>query len=132
LTSDSNASNLDHMSDGDRRTVWATPAPQRGNEQIVADLGSEHDVNGVVLALGPWTWAFPRVIVVASSTDGVEWTQAWRGETAAHSLAAAIDDPLDVRVPFAFGQRRARYVRISQTGESSDEWAVAELSVWGR
>lgn len=129
VAASSGEGDLDRMSDGDRRTAWVTSGPQRGNEQIVAELGDVHDVAGIVLALGPRTWAFPRRIVVALSADGVEWIDVWTGDTAALSLAAAIADPLDVRVPFSFAPRLARYIRISQVAESQDPWAVAELQV---
>ena len=123
---------LPTMLDGDRHTVWFTGQPQDGTEFFIADLGEPRDIEAVVLGLGASRMEFPRAIAIDLSTDGVEWSETWRGDTAAMTVAAAIADPREVRVTFDIGARRARYVRVRQIGQSEAAWGVAEFRVLGR
>ena len=46
------------------------------------------------------------------------------------SVAAAIENPRDITTTFSFAVQPARYVRVTQTGQSSAHpWAVAEFRV---
>ena len=65
------------------------------------------------------------------SLDGTQWTEAWRGEIAAQTIAAAIDDPKGVTVSLPFAAQRGRYIRLRQLGQSIQPWAVAEFRVSG-
>jgi len=130
VTSAINPRSLALLDDGDRHTMWVTPGPQRGDEQLVVDLGGVAETSGVVLGLG-YPRAFPRTLAVDVSSDGVAFTEIWRGDTASRTVAAAIDNPAEVRVPFPFPPRAARYVRVRQLGHSASPWAIAELSIVG-
>lgn len=129
VTSVINPAELIRTIDGDPRTAWSSPDAQRGNEEVVADLGTAADVDGIQLALGGHTVAYPRLLAVDLSLDAGTWTEVWRGTTAAASVATAIEDPRNVAVPFSFAPQRARYVRLRQLGQSDEPWAIAELRV---
>jgi hypothetical protein len=85
----------------------------------------------VTLALGRSLTAFPRTLAIEVSEDGTAWTETWRGDTAEKTVAAAIENPRDVTVSFPFAATRARYVRLTQLGHSSQPWAVSEFRVAG-
>jgi hypothetical protein len=116
--------------DGDRRTSWIGPGPQRGGEELRVQLQSRQLVAGVVLSQGAVSAGFPRQLTVDVSVDGAHWKTVWQGPTGARAVAAALDDPLDVRVVIEFPAVEASLVRLSQTGGAvEDEWAIAELGV---
>jgi hypothetical protein len=123
---------LPSMLDGDRHTAWFTDQPQDGTEFFIADLGQPGDIEAVVLALGAGWMDFPRAIAIDLSSDGIEWSEASRGDAATMAIAAAISDPREIRTTFAVGGRRARYVRVRQIGQSEAAWGVAEFRVLGR
>jgi hypothetical protein len=130
IASSANAQHLALMNDGDRLTTWFTPEPQAGGELVTADMGAVVSVAGVTMSLGRSMTGFPRGLVIEVSADGTGWSESWRGETAAISVAAAIDDPRDVTTTFSFASRPARYVRVTQTGQSATHpWAIAEFRV---
>ena len=123
---------LPSMLDGDRHTVWFTNQPQDGTEFFIADLGEPRDIEAVVLALGAGWMDFPRAIAIDLSSDGIEWSEASRGDAATMTIAAAISDPREIRTRFAVGGHRARYVRVRQIGQSQAAWGVTEFRVLGR
>jgi hypothetical protein len=48
------------------------------------------------------------------------------------AFAAAIEDPRNVTLPFAFEPRHARYLRFTQDGlEQIYYWSIAELRIRG-
>ena len=129
ITSPASSEQVALMNDDDWLTWWLTPGPQRGGEQFTADLGQIITVDGVTLSLGRKMLAFPRGLVVEISADGDRWIEAWRGATAARSVAAAIADPREVATTLSFAAQSARFVRVTQTGQSPDPWAVSEFRV---
>jgi len=131
LTSNINASHVPHMLDGDRDTVWSTLTEQRGNEEVLADLGEVLEIAEITLALGYGAAAFPRTIAVELSMDATTWIPRWQGDTAAAALVAAIEDPRDVTISFPFSAERARYIRVKQLGQSAAPWIIAEFRVFG-
>lgn len=126
------ADQLQGLRDHDRRTAWVTDGPQRGSEHVTVTLAAPAEVSGVVLALGQYTLHFPRWLAISVSDDGATWQPVWDGPLGARAVAAALDDPLEVRIPLEFPAVRARYVRLTQTSRSLEhEWAIAELIVVG-
>ena len=116
--------------DGAMDTVWVCGL-QDAEHQITVDLGGSRDVAAVAYALGSAGAAFPRRVVVETSTDGTGWEAAWDGSVAERVLAAAMDEPRHTRIAIPFNARPARFVRLRQTGRSdSHYWAIAELEVW--
>lgn len=124
---------VDRLADGNRRTAWISDGPQRGGEALTITLADHHQVSGVVLAHGPFTPGFPRQLTIEVAEEPGAWRPVWQGPTGARTVAAALDDPRDVRLYIEFPPLEAKYVRLTQTGVSAvDEWAVAELGVVGR
>ncbi len=119
------------MVDGNLFTWWSTPGEQHGGESFTADLEQVFLIAGITLGMGGGATAFPRELAVDVSLDGPEWIEAWRGETAAETIAAAIDDPTGATVSFPFAAQRARHVRLRQLGQSIQPWVVAEFRVVG-
>ena len=130
IFSPANPQYLALMNDGDHWTTWFTPETQAGGEHFIADVGTVMPIAGVTLSLGRSMTGYPRGLVVEVSADGSSWAETWRGESAAMSVAAAIENPRDITTTFSFASQPARYVRVTQTGQSSTHpWAVAEFRV---
>jgi hypothetical protein len=121
------------IADGDRVTRWHAGRPQYPGDRLLIDLGSVREVTGLEMLLGGYVADFPRVLHVETSADGQQWREAWAGGTALMAFSAAIDDPLDITLPFSFEPRGARFIRLTQTAqERTYYWSIAELRVKGR
>ena len=73
---------------------------------------------------------FPRALVIETSLDGQAWEAAWDGDVVAPTIEGSLMEPLTAPATMRFAPRRARYVRLRQTGKDSDvNWALAELAV---
>jgi hypothetical protein len=129
IRASANDAAISRMLDHERRTAWESGGPQRGGEEIVADLGATAQVSEIVLAQGAYTMEYPRQVLVEVSVDGNSWSEAWRGETVTMTLASAIHDPAEVRLRFAFSTQPARFIRVRQLGRSDQPWAIAEIAV---
>lgn len=131
LGSESDQHNLTFMLDGNRMTAWMPAEPQSGDERFTADLGTTVDLNEIVLSQGASRFGFPRAIAIDISADMNAWSEVWRGDTAAKTVAAAITEPRDIPLRFQFATVRGRYVRVRQLGQSQAPWAVAEFRAIG-
>jgi hypothetical protein len=121
------------MTDGDLMTRWHTGREQRAGDTLTADLGQPHQVSGARMLIAGYVADFPRQLIVTTSVDGQSWSPAWTGSTALMAFSAALEDPLNLPLPFGFTPRPARFVRFTQSGtEETYYWSVAELSVMGR
>ena len=68
-----------------------------------------------------------------TSTDAATWAPAWTGDSALVTMSAALEDPLNIPIPFSFETRPARYLRFTQLGtEKTYYWSVAELRIVGQ
>jgi hypothetical protein len=115
--------------DGDSSTRWVC-GPQSGAEWFMADLGVVTDrVGAVRYTMGESYREFPRVLVVETSVDGETWEPAWNGDVIAPTIEGSLRDPLAAPVTLPFAPRRARYVRLRQTGKDDVNWALPELAV---
>ena len=86
LTANRGGPALHAVTDGTVASAWQSGAPQRGGEEIIADLGSVQPVRAAEMWLGTATQEFPRELRIAVSRDGREWEDAWRG----HGIRAGI------------------------------------------
>jgi hypothetical protein len=122
----------ERLLDGQIRTAWGPGRPQDGAEEVIVDLGGEQAVGAVVLAMGSFSFGFPRALAIDRSLDAVRWQTIWRGETAVATLRAALADPERVPVTFGLGPGSpARYLRLRQTGrDSTVPWWIAELEAY--
>jgi hypothetical protein len=116
--------------DGNLDTRWVC-GPQRGQEWFVADLGMPSDnVTAVRYMLGQHYREFPRVLVVDTSLDGVTWDAAWNGDVIAATIEGSLEEPLTAPATVWFPPRRARYIRLRQTGRDEEiHWSLPELAV---
>jgi F5/8 type C domain len=120
------------MTDGDITSRWTADLPQCGQEVVEVELEGERELSTVVLSVGPFREDYPRRLVIETSRDGREWTEAWQGAGFAPAMRAGLRSPRAMPVRFDFEPRRARRLRLRQTG--SDRvmwWSIAELEVLG-
>jgi hypothetical protein len=123
---------LHAVTDGDPETVWATPKPQRGGEEILIELEETGSVSGVSLSTGPPLEGYPRSLAVATSIDGRSWEEAWTGGMAGPVVEGILRDPRAAEGRIAFAARPARFIRLRQLGAHPDSgWFIAELRVYG-
>lgn len=121
------------MTDEDILTRWHAGREQRPGDNLMVDLGGPREVHGVEMLIAGYVADFPRKLSIATSLDGGSWSEAWTGGTALMAFEAALEDPLNVTLPFAFAPRQARYLRLTQNGaERIYYWSVAELRIRGR
>jgi hypothetical protein len=127
-----NAALVGAMTDRDIVTRWHAGREQRPGDSMMVDLGQLRQTHGAELSIAGYVADFPRELSIETSADGHVWAPAWNGRTAILAFSAALDDPLDVTLPFAFAPRPARYLRFTQTGsEQTYYWSIAELRVMG-
>ena len=129
VTASAGHATLAQLRDGDLRTAWTSAGPQAGGESVVVDLGEVRSIVGVQLSLGPYAFAYPRHLTVATSTDGVTWRDDWAGRPATAVLGAALDVPAAVPLRIAVSATAARYVRMTAGAAAPHPWAIAELAV---
>jgi len=121
------------MVDGDIMSRWHCGREQRPGDTFTVDLGSERQVAGAELVIAGFVGDFPRKLSIETSTDGGTWVPAWNGDAALVTMSAALEDPLNIPIPFSFETRPARFVRFTQLGtEKTYYWSVAELRMVGQ
>ena len=120
------------MVDGDIMSRWHCGREQRPGDTFTVDLGSERQLAGAELLIAGFVGDFPRKLSIETSGDGATWALAWTGDAALVTMSAALEDPLNIPIPFSFEKRPARYVRFTQLGtEETYYWSVAELRLVG-
>jgi F5/8 type C domain-containing protein len=132
ISAEFNAAMVGDMIDHDIMTRWHCGREQRPGDAFTVDLGNPREVSGAELLIAGFVVDFPRTLSIDTSIDGQQWSQAWKGATAVLALSAALEDPLNIPMPFGFEPRPARYVRFTQLGtEETYYWSVAELRIMG-
>lgn len=128
-----NAAIVGAMVDHDIMTRWHCGREQRPGDSFTVDLGSERQVNGAELLVAGFVADFPRQLSIETSADGTTWSTAWTGDAALVALSAALEDPLNIPMPFVFEPRRARFLRFTElAAEETYYWSVAELHIVGQ
>ena len=117
------------LTDDDYETGWDSPGPQRGLETMTLSVAAAGVLSGVRLSLGRRVASFPRGLAIEVSDDGVHWAHAADADGAAAAIEAALAEPRKVDVTIRFAPRRARFVRVTQTGWAEDPWAVVEVRI---
>lgn len=126
------AQDVDRLTDGRLETAWSPGAAQEEGEEVLVELGSVQIVGAVVLAMGSYSFGFPRELAIDLSTDGQQWQTVWRGETSVRTVRAALTDPGSVPVTFELGAASGRFVRLRQMGhDPTVPWWIAELHIHG-
>ncbi|SEO87611.1 Fibronectin type III domain-containing protein [Paenibacillus sophorae] len=111
---------LSYMIDGDPSTRWDTGVNMTSGEAIQIDMGTSHMIEAVQMDTSRSSYDFPRGYAIYVSEDAVNW-----------ELAAAGRGKKDVDM-YPFPQRKARYVRIVQTGAGGNFWSIHELQIYSR
>ena len=116
ISAAANAALVGAMTDHDIITRWHAGREQRPGDSMTVDLGQPRTVHGAETLIAGYVADFPRQLSIETSLDGQVWSPAWSGGTAIMALSAALEDPLNVPLPFPFEPRSARYLRFTQTG----------------
>jgi hypothetical protein len=123
---------LQTVTDGNLDTVWATPKPQHGGEEIVVELDDVRSVSGVSLSTGPPLEGYPRQLEIGTSIDGQTWEAGWTGGMAGPAIEGILRNPRTAESRVAFATRPARFVRLRQLGTHPESgWFIAELKISG-
>jgi hypothetical protein len=118
------------MVDGRIDTGWHAGPSQIGDEEVIADLGSDRAVGAISIGMGPFAFGFPRQLEVDLSSDQHIWRRAWSGATDVLTVRGALQSA-DVPITIVIGPARARYVRLRQSGrDAAVPWWIGELAVF--
>jgi hypothetical protein len=121
------------MLDGDLNTEWNSRRVQAGGEEVAIDLGADRDVSGVSMSLGPFTFDFPRRLVVDCASGSGAWQECWRGSTTALAMRAVLTDEGNPVITIPIERAAVRRLRLRQTAvDPRNGWSIAELAVFGR
>jgi glucosylceramidase len=105
--------------DGDPRTRFSTGAAQVAGQTFELDMRASRTVSAITFDSGASEGDFSRGYEIYASEDGAEWG-------APIAIGAADTALFTVR----FSRRRARYLRVVQTGSAGSWWSIHELDVW--
>jgi hypothetical protein len=106
--------------DGKLGTRWNTGVGQANGQWYQFDMRAPQTFNLITLNADGNTSDYPRAYQVLVSTDSTNWGSPVATGSGSSSM-----------VSIAFATQTARYVRIVQTGSSSNWWSIAELNVYG-
>jgi hypothetical protein len=124
---------VSRLLDGDPYSAWNSRRVQTGGEEVAIDLGAEHFVAVVRLAMGPFIVDFPRRLAVECAGDGGDWHPCWSGSAAGLALRAVLEDSRTAPLTIPIGHDRVRRLRLRQTAaDPMNGWSIGELAVLGR
>ena len=115
MTSSLPKENANAAADGNLGSRWSTNAPMVPNTWIQAELPAETEIAGVVLD-APFLTDYPRGYRVDLSLDGKAWAKAADG--------LGVATPTEILFT---GTKKARFVRVIQTGSAPEFWGVSEM-----
>jgi hypothetical protein len=118
--------------DDDPATGWFRTNAQFPGEALRVDIGRTARLGSVEMSLGRNGQSYPRMLSVATSTDGERWTPAYSGRTGALAYRAALANPRDVRLIFPLEGIEARFIRLRlESAYRKLPWFVADVIVRG-
>jgi len=109
------------MKDNNNGTRWSTGAAQTNGQWIQIDMGAAITFNQIVMDTAknsPEEQDYPMGYQVQVSKDGVNWTTVATGQGRVKAT------------PINFPAVSGRYMKITQTGSSSNWWSIGELNVY--
>ena len=119
LTASHNPDSLRNAVDGNPETRFDTRKPQVPGMWLQVELPDLTPITGLVLDAGKSGGDFPRGYTVEVSGDGVNW-----------GVPVAKGEGRGALTEIGFKPARARFVRVTQTGESKGSfWSVHELEI---
>jgi hypothetical protein len=119
--------------DDDHTTGWFRTDVQFPGETLQVDIGRAERLGSIEMSLGRNGETYPRLLSIATSIDGEQWTPAYSGRTGAQAYRAALANPRDVRLTFRLGGTEARFIRLrlEPAPWTPMPWFVTELAVMG-
>jgi hypothetical protein len=133
IATSSRANGIGDLLDGDLTTVWTAGETKRPGQFIEIDLGRPRDIAAIGLFAGSSYHDYGIDFRVETSEDGAAWAPAGLRYSRTEFLRALLRNQVEAGQTLCLAEsRRARHVRIVQTG-TSDEflWSVAEVRLFG-
>jgi hypothetical protein len=109
-----------HALDDDVSTRWSTGLSQTNGMFFQVDMLTARSFTKITLDAGSSNGDYPRAYSVYVSQDGTNWGSAVATGTGSGQL-----------VTITFASQNARYIKIVQSGSSSNWWSIHELNVYG-
>jgi hypothetical protein len=107
--------------------LWPSSMRETGRDTIELDFGVPRVVRTIAF---PVRWHYreldPR-IAIQGSMDGVTWSTLWEDWTGGPTVAAALNDPLEVPVRVPLPDISVRYLRLHPVGA----WMRREVRAFG-
>lgn len=103
--------------DGNQGTRWATGESMKGGEWFQIELPSEMDIAGLAMDSQANAQDYPRKFIVEVSKDGQSWEPPVVSQDGKSPL-------IEVVFPSV---KRAKLVKITQTGSANNNWGFHEL-----
>ena len=102
------------------------------DDTIEIDLAQAARLCELRLSLGAMWTTFPKDIEVATSADGIGWTQQFTGSPAALLVHGALANPRDIWLNVRLGDSPARFLRLRRDAPHAPEpWPIAAIRVTG-
>lgn len=117
LTSSHKQGDAGRAVDANQGTRWATGEPMKGGEWFQIELPSEMDIAGLAMDSQANAQDYPRKFIVEVSKDG----QSWEPPVVTQDGKSPL---IEVVFPSV---KRAKVVKITQTGSASNNWGFHEL-----
>lgn len=108
-----------NMLDGDLATRWSTGQGQTNGQWVQIDLGKLETFDAITLSTGHHPQDYPNSYRMYVSDDGKTWNEP---------VASGQGTNGDLTISFPV--QNVRYLKIVQTGWSSNWWSIAELSIF--
>jgi hypothetical protein len=100
--------------DGDSDTFWGTGAErQKPGQWFQVDMRRENTFNGIYFNVEASRY-YPSSYIALISGDGENWTEIASGKN---------------NNPILFSPQQARFIKIEQTGTSTNQWRISEFYV---
>jgi len=115
-------------------TRWSSLAPKQAGMWFLLDLGKKENISKISLYPGNWQ-DYPGGITVEISQDKKKWKEVAKASIASGPFFWDGSHPFyrirRSRIDLSFAPRKARYIRLTQLGESKKfYWSIAELYVY--
>jgi len=113
-----NNSSASNAIDGNDSTAWDTGTGQTNGQWFQVNMGSSYLFNKVYIDAAGFTGDYPRGYQILVSSDGTNWKDVASG--------SGVEQNTFIR----FTPQVAQYIKVVQTGSSSDYWSIAEFNLF--
>jgi hypothetical protein len=110
---------LEKMIDGDAASRYSSGASLTSGMWVQVDMGQAQTFNKVVLDTGTSIGDYAPSADVEVSSDGTNWTK----------VASIVSDGEQIQVA-SFETQTARYIKVTNTGNSGKWWSIAEFNAY--